>query len=157
MSWSRFAAEAPELAAAVEARLRAHPHHVIATLRADGSPRASGTNVELWEGELWIGCMAGAVKAADLRRDPRYSLHSAPLSEQLEGGDAKLAGRAALVTDAALARRFFEAVSGEEGGSPSDDDVFQLLVEEAALVEVEGDHLVVTSWRAGRPATRRVR
>ena len=41
--WSRFEAEAPELAAAVQARFAAHIHHIIGTLRPDGSPRLSGT------------------------------------------------------------------------------------------------------------------
>jgi hypothetical protein len=157
MTWSTFATEAPELAASVEARLRAHPHHVIATLRIDGSPRASGTNVVFWAGELWIGCMPGAVKAADLRRDPRYSLHSAPLSEQLVGGDAKLAGRALRLSDPDAVSAFFDDLAGESGQRPPEGDVFRLDIEEASLVEVDGDQLVITSWRPGETARRRTR
>jgi hypothetical protein len=134
MSWSRFATESPELAAMVRARFEAHPHHIIATLRADGSPRASGTNIHYEEvdGEvqLTIGSMAHAVKAHDLYRDPRYSLHSAPLDEQLDGGDAKVSGTAGVV--------------GTPG--PDDDTSWVLDVHEAAVVEVEGDQLRITSW-----------
>ena len=58
------------------ARLDAHTHKTLATLRKDGSPRISG--IECWEidGDLWMGSMARAVKALDLQRDPRYALHS---------------------------------------------------------------------------------
>jgi hypothetical protein len=134
MSWSQLAAESPDLAAKVRARFEAHPHHVIATLRANGSPRVSGTNVELTDesgaAELRIGSMAGAVKALDLVRDPHYALHSAPLDEQLDGGDAKVSGVATVI------------------GSPNEDEdhTFVLEIHEASLVEVDGEQLVITSW-----------
>jgi hypothetical protein len=142
VSWSRFAAESPELAATVRARFEAHPHHVIATVRADGSPRASGTNVEFTgDGELRIGSMARAVKAEDLKRDPRYALHSATLDEQLDGGDAKVAGIARVV------------------GTPAadEDTTFVLEIAEASLVEVDGDQLRITSWSPERGTRERKR
>ncbi len=37
-SWGEALAAVPELAAAVQARFESHPHHVIATLHADGRP-----------------------------------------------------------------------------------------------------------------------
>jgi hypothetical protein len=145
VSWSTFASGSPDLAAMVRARLEAHPHHVIATLRADGSPRASGTNVEFADGEggteLRIGAMARAVKANDLKRDPRYALHSAPLDEQLGGGDAKVSGLARVV--------------GTPG--PDDDTTFVLEIAEASLVEVEGDQLRITSWSPHAGTTTRMR
>jgi hypothetical protein len=145
MTWSTFAAESPELAALVRARFEAHPHHVIATLRADGSPRASGTNVEFAENgtgiELRIGAMARAVKANDLKRDARYSLHSATLDEQLGGGDAKVSGVARVV--------------GTPG--PDDDTTFVLEIAEASLVEVEGDQLRITSWSPAQGTRERKR
>ena len=88
-SWSAFVAADQRLAKAVAARFAAHPHHILATLRADGSPRVSGTNVFITD-EVRIGSMPGARKIDDLRRDPRCALHSAPLDEALVGGDAKL-------------------------------------------------------------------
>jgi hypothetical protein len=59
-SWSEFEAAAPELAADVRARLDAHKHKTLATLRRDGSPRISGTESQLIDGELWIGSMIDA-------------------------------------------------------------------------------------------------
>jgi hypothetical protein len=67
-SWSDFEAEAPELAARVRERLDAHGHKTIATIRRDGSPRISGTETELSEGELWnrldARCAEGAGPSA---------------------------------------------------------------------------------------------
>jgi hypothetical protein len=50
---------------------------LLGTLRRDGSPRISPVEPYLWEGQLLIGAMAWSPKAADLRRDLRYVLHSA--------------------------------------------------------------------------------
>ena len=90
-SWSDFEAEAPELAARVRELLDAHGHKTIATIRRDGSPRISGTETELSDGELWIGSMQDALKARDLQRDPRFALHSASEDPDVWTGDAKLA------------------------------------------------------------------
>jgi hypothetical protein len=43
VTWKQFSEEVPALADAVQARFKAHKHHVLATLRKDGSPRVSGT------------------------------------------------------------------------------------------------------------------
>ena len=75
-SWAEFEAAAPELAERVRARLDAHVHKTLATLRRDGSPRISGTETKIVDGELWIGSMWQALKALDLQRDPRFALHS---------------------------------------------------------------------------------
>ena len=71
-SWSDFETAAPELAADVRARLEAHKHKTIATLRRDGSPRISGTEATFADGELWIGSMWQARKALDLQSRPAF-------------------------------------------------------------------------------------
>ena len=98
-SWSEFEAAAPELATAVRERLDAHRHKTLATVRRDGSPRISGTEAEVRDGELWIGSMWRAVKALDLRRDPRFALHSGSDEPDDWKGDAKLAGVAEEMTE----------------------------------------------------------
>jgi pyridoxamine 5'-phosphate oxidase-like protein len=98
-SWSEFEAAAPELAKRVRERLDAHTHKTIATLRADGSPRISGIETELEDGELWIGSMWQALKARDLQRDPRFALHSGSDDPADWSGDAKLAGVAEEIID----------------------------------------------------------
>src|SRR5919198_2038313 len=75
-SWSEVEAQAPELAARARQIFDAHKHKTIATLRHDGSPRISGTELELEDGEMWLGSMWRSVKALDLQRDGRFALHS---------------------------------------------------------------------------------
>ena len=98
-TWGEFCAAEPDLARRVRERLTAHKHLTMATLRADGGPRISGTEVEFSaDGELRIGSMTGAVKARDLRRDARVALHSPTVDPGEDGtswpGEAKVAGRA---------------------------------------------------------------
>jgi hypothetical protein len=92
-------AAVPEFADRVQALFDAHKHKTIATLRADGSPRISGIETAFEGGELTFGSMPNARKGADLRRDPRFALHTATV-DPVEGeeaqwpGEAKIAGRA---------------------------------------------------------------
>ncbi|OXM59847.1 pyridoxamine 5'-phosphate oxidase family protein [Amycolatopsis vastitatis] len=98
-AWREFEAAEPEFARRVRALFDAHKHKTIATLRADGSPRISGIETVFEDGELSFGSMPNARKGADLRRDPRFALHSATV-DPVEGaeaqwsGEAKIAGRA---------------------------------------------------------------
>jgi hypothetical protein len=98
-TWGEFAAQQPEFAQRVRALFDAHRHKTIATLRADGAPRISGIESAFEDGELTFGSMANARKGADLRRDPRFALHSATI-DPVEGhaadwpGEAKIAGSA---------------------------------------------------------------
>ena len=98
-TWWEVEAAAPEFAQRVQALFDAHKHKTIATLRADGSPRISGIETTFEDGELTFGSMPNARKGADLRRDPRFALHSATV-DPVEGeesqwpGEAKIAGRA---------------------------------------------------------------
>ena len=72
--WSEIEDEAPDLAKRARAFLEAHTHLTMATLRKDGSPRISGTEIQLRDGEIWLGSMWKGVKALDLRRDPRFAV-----------------------------------------------------------------------------------
>jgi hypothetical protein len=131
--WSRVAAEAPELAAAVIARFALNRHHVIATVRRDGSPRVSGTEVEI-DDQVHLGMMVGSRKLADVRRDPRVEIHCAPLTDDPGLGDVKLKG--------VLVER--GPISEPEG------TIFDLAIEQVTRVGVEGDELVVTTWQPER-------
>src|SRR5207302_1068924 len=62
-TWKQFADSAPDLAAPVRVRLERTKAHVLATVRKDGAPRVSGSEVEFTEdGHLRIGSMANARK-----------------------------------------------------------------------------------------------
>ena len=137
-SWGEVREHAAELAAAVEERFTARKHHTIATLRADGSPRISGIEVQVDGQELTVGSMLGAVKARDLQRDPRFALHSAtvdpPDDPTAWPGEAKLAGR----------------VVAADGGD--DAHIWRLDLAEVVLTRIDaaGEGLEITSWHAGR-------
>ncbi|WP_410606603.1 pyridoxamine 5'-phosphate oxidase family protein [Amycolatopsis sp. lyj-109] len=97
-AWREFEAAEPEFAERVRALFDAHKHKTIATLRADGSPRISGIETVFENGELTFGSMPNARKGADLRRDPRFALHSATVdpvdgAEAQWPGEAKISGR----------------------------------------------------------------
>lgn len=141
-SWRDVEDAAPEFAARARRIFDAHKHKTIATLRADGSPRISGIEVEFAEGQLRFGSMPGARKGADLRRDPRLALHSATVDPP-EGdpagwpGEAKIAGRAVPAGD----------LEGDTSGELFRVDVGEVVVtclNEAATL------LVVESWHPDR-------
>jgi hypothetical protein len=145
-SWSDFEADAPELAATVRRRLDAHTHKTLATLRADGSPRISGTEAALRDGELWIGSMWQARKARDLQRDPRFALHSGSDDPPQWKGDAKVAGVAEEITDAARVAE----INGAKA-PPGPSHLFRLDVREASVVRLndEGNGIVIDVWTPG--------
>ncbi|AQZ70433.1 hypthetical protein SCD63.18c [[Actinomadura] parvosata subsp. kistnae] len=145
-SWQEFESQAPELAKAARRLMDTYTHKVLATLRKDGSPRVSGIETKLHDGELWTGSMPGSVKAADLRRDPRMAIHvtsrdpdrTDPSSWE---GDLKLSGRAVETTD--------EQERAAYGISGSDSHLFRVELTEVAWTRVQGDELVITAWREG--------
>lgn len=146
--WQEFVAADPDFAGHVRRCFDIRKHATLATLRKDGSPRISGTEVEFDDdGEIYLGMMAWSRKALDLRRDARLALHC-PTEDAPEGdpsswlGDAKIAGL------------------GVEVSEPDGDDGahrFRIDVTEVVLTTVEGDSLVIRSWHPGRGVERRER
>jgi hypothetical protein len=151
-TWGTFATDAPELAAAVEARLTATKHHVLASLRRDGAPRVSGTEVVLKSPDLLLGSMPDAVKAKDLRRDPRFALHANPGDGSMDGGDAKLTGLAVEVTDPDEIAVLMDDVTAPPGPM----HLFRLQLTEVVLTSLhpDGDRLVIELWRPGQGVKR---
>jgi hypothetical protein len=142
-SWSEVQEQAPELAERAWTLFGLDKHKTLATLRRDGSPRISGTELELADGDLWLGSMQNAVKALDLRRDPRYALHSLS-TEAGWKGDAKIAGRAE--------ETFDPKARAQIVGEGSQAHAFRLDVEELVVVRLgePADHLLIESWHEGR-------
>jgi hypothetical protein len=145
-TWDDFAAAERDFAGRVRGLFTSHRHHTMATLRRDGSPRISGTEVVFAAaGGLALGMMAGARRAADLRRDGRVALHSATADPGQDPtawpGDAKVAGVATEV----------EAPDG-----PAGSHRFLIDVGEAVITRVgtPADHLVVERWRPGQGVRR---
>jgi hypothetical protein len=138
VSWKDVHADAPDFAARVEPALTRNKHMTMATLRADGAPRISGTELEVSDGELWLGSMPNARKALDLLRDPRVAIHGPPEDPPDDAkqwlGEAKVAGRAVDVSEDDESHRFRIDI---------DEVVFTHLND-------EGNRLVIESWHPGR-------
>lgn len=130
VSWHDFAVDAPELAEVVRGRFGAHLHHVVGTIRSDGSPRLSGLEVDIGREHVRLGVMAGSQKLRDLERDPRLEIHSAPLDPELHAGDARIRGRVV----------YEGPTEGPEGSQ------FVVEIDAVSLVEVDGEELVLTVW-----------
>jgi hypothetical protein len=137
-TWNDIENAEPEFAARARGLFEAHKHKTIATLRADGSPRISGIEAEFADGELTFGSMPGARKGTDLRRDPRFALHSASVdppegNESAWAGDAKVAGRAV----------FAGPLDGDVSG-----DLFRTDLEEVVVIGLNPDAtaLVIETW-----------
>jgi hypothetical protein len=150
-SWSEFQQAAPELATAVRERLDAHVHKVLATIRADGSPRVSGTETRFVDGELFIGSMWQARKAHDLQRDPRFALHTGSDDPPGWSGDAKLAGVAEEVGD----QERVEALIGDSK-PPGPAHLFRLDLREVSTVALNEarDGIVIEVWTPERGVRR---
>ena len=105
-AWKAIEQSQPDFAGRVRRLFDAGRHKTIATLRADGSPRISGIECEFADGELRFGSMTGALKGADLKRDPRFALHGPTFhpeggKEHDWPGEAKITGRAVAAGPAA--------------------------------------------------------
>jgi hypothetical protein len=145
-SWQEFEQEAPELAAEIRVRFEAHETHVLATLRKDGSPRVSGSEVDFSGADLTFGSMLGAIKARDLQRDGRFAIHAHPA----DNGDAKIAG---IATEATAQADKDALRTGSE--PPGDFHAFVTSLTEAVLTSVdqEAAELVIQVWRPGQGVT----
>ncbi|MFB6503683.1 pyridoxamine 5'-phosphate oxidase family protein [Streptomyces sp. NPDC002466] len=146
-SWEEFHTAEPDFAETVRARFQLYKHHVLATLRKDGSPRVTGLEVDFRFGELWLGMMPNSRKALDLRRDPRFAVHANPGPDaEMTDGDVRVSGRAVEVTDPDVLARFVEEVN-----PPQPFHLFRTRIQEVVRVSVEGEEPAVRTWRPGKP------
>ena len=142
--WHEVEAAEPEFAKRVRALFDAHRHKTLATVRKDGSPRISGTEVEFTvDGDVRLGMMPGSLKLRDVLRDPRVAVHSG-------SADPDDADPAAWPGDAKFAGTVHQIDSSDKSGPPG--DYFSVDLTEVVLTRVgtPADHLVIESWHPGR-------
>jgi len=135
-AWEDVERAEPAFAERVRALFDAHRHKTIATLRADGSPRISGIEAAFKNGELTFGSMPNARKGADLRRDPRFALHSATV-DPIEGAEAKWPGEAKIAGRAIASQPLAEGSNGDFFCADIADVVHTHLNERATMLIVE--------------------
>jgi hypothetical protein len=134
--WQDVEQAEPEFARRVRALFDAHKHKTIATLRADGSPRISGIEAVFEDGDLVFGSMANSRKGADLRRDPRFALHSATV-DPVEGSEALWPGEAKISGAAIAGGPLTDGPDGDRFRADIAEVVHTHLNEEATLLVVE--------------------
>lgn len=140
--WDEIERAEPEFADHVRRCFAVRKHATLATLRRDGSPRISGTEVDFADDGVYLGMMPGSLKARDLRRDPRVALHC-PTVDPPDGdpgswlGEAKVAG---------------VAVEVSEPGSDDAGHRFRIDVHEVVVTTVapSNDHLLIEAWHPDR-------
>jgi hypothetical protein len=132
------------------------PVAMLGTVRSDGSPRISPIEPHLHAGELLIAAMAWSQKAADLRRDPRYVLHSPVTGPDTGEAEFKLSG-SAVQSDQASNR----SVAGAWwSGYPAEAAlIFELRLDSAVYVtwDTSAQLMTVEQWSIRRGYTQHQR
>jgi pyridoxamine 5'-phosphate oxidase-like protein len=133
-SCADVASSAPEFADTVQRTSAIRQHATMATVRRDGSPRISGTEVDFADdGEIYPGMMPGPRRAEDLRHDPRVAIHC-PTEDTPKDNPASWLG------DGKITARAIEV----------EPHRFRVDVETVALTKVAsgGQELEISTWRA---------
>ncbi|MEE1745894.1 pyridoxamine 5'-phosphate oxidase family protein [Streptomyces sp. JV184] len=149
ISWEGFRSAEPAFADTVRTRFEQYRHHVLATLRKDGSPRVTGLEVDFRFGELWLGMMPDSRKALDLLRDPRFAVHANPGPDaEMADGDVRISGRAVVENDPEVLTRFIE-----ETKPPEPFHLFRTGLQEVVRTSVDAQEkeIVIQVWRPGTP------
>lgn len=150
MTWAEFAAAAPALAAEGQRRFEGPGVVLVGTIRRDGAPRISPCEVIIHGGELYLGMMPDSLKAKDLARDPRCTVHNAVADRSASDGEFKLHGSVRSVTDPAERAAYGDAMFATIGWRPEGDyPLFAVNVDSAALFVTGDVSRTVTRWRRG--------
>jgi Pyridoxamine 5'-phosphate oxidase len=154
MNWDEFKAAAPELAGLGEGLFERAGVVLVGTIRKDGSPRISPVEPLITDGELFLGMMWQSLKALDLLRDPRCTIHSAVSDREGAEGEFKLYGRAVDVHDLEVRRRYGDALYQKIGFRPEEPNyhLFSVDIFSAAFFITQGDYRVLMRWKIGEPA-----
>lgn len=150
VAWRDFERREPQLATRVRESFERHRHAVLGTLKQDGSPRLSGLEAPIRDGHLWLGTSSATRIASDLRRDPRFALHSSLDEEHLPQGDSRVHGVALAATNREV--EVFVAGSRFPIPDPATIALFVANIVRVVHVRVAGNRLEIDNWT---PATGR--
>ena len=153
MKWSEFEQESAELAALGKQSIERFGLVMLGTNRKNGFPRLSPLEAPLHlDGEIYLGMMWQSLKALDLLRDSRCTLHSMATDRWGGDGEFKLCGRARDVQDTDERTRFAAAVEQLMGWSPPEPyHCFVVDLESVAHREfVDKGKVKQRVWKAGK-------
>jgi hypothetical protein len=159
MRWHDLVAAAPRLGALGEERLTAPGVVLVATVRADGSPRISPVEPLVWEGDLWLSMLWGSTKARDLARDARILVHSVVTDRDGAAGEFKVRGRAVPEHSAEVQERYAAEVGRRLDWQPVPGrfHLFRVDIDDVTFIRYDsatGDQYVAR-WPRGREFVRR--
>lgn len=151
MKWARFKKASPMLVRRAQKLFKGTELVLLGTIRKDGSPRISPVEPTFCDGELYLGMMWRSLKALDLLRDPRCTVHSAVRDRMGSEGEFKLHGRARNIRDRKRRQRYCQALYKRIGWAPKEPHghLFAIDVRSAGLFITKGNQRIVKRWRRG--------
>lgn len=157
MRWDEFAAAQPRFAQLARDRLVEPRVVLMGTTRRDGTPRVSGVEPLILEGDLWFS-MLGSTKVADLRRDPRVLVRSV-ITKPVGEVEILVRGTAREVRDPEVQAHYAGAAAATLGWRPvvGQFALFAIDVEDVSCIRFDpetGDQHVAR-WPAGVEYRRR--
>ncbi len=160
MHWSDLVSEQPSLAQLAYEKLIKPGVLLVGTVRRDGSPRISGVEPLIMDGQLWLSMLRDSMKARDLHRDQRLVLNSIVIGLE-PAVEVKVRGVAQPESDHPVQERYAAAVPREIGWQPvvGRFALFSVKIDEVSYLgydpETHGQHFA--HWPSGveyvRPAT----
>lgn len=156
MKWGDFKTTTPELAEAGEKLFDRIGVVLIGTIRKDGSPRISPVEALIANDRLYIGMMPKTLKALDLLRDARCTIHSVPVDRMGSEGEFKAHGHAIDVQDAAERHLYCEELFKKMGWNPEGMDfhLFSFEIDSAGFFATENmEARLIKKWRVGEPVS----
>ncbi len=167
-TWRQFVTAEPEMAREVAAAFAVRKHCTLATVRADGAPRISGTEVTFTEDDVLLGMMPDSRKGQDVRADPRIAVHSPtvdPESPVSWVGEAKFSGHAVRTSAPANPRDAQPQDGQPQDGQPQDGQPQDAQAHDHAHADTDADGQwyrvdltsVVFTDLTGDPAMLRIR
>src|SRR5206468_9867762 len=90
----------------------------LATVRPDGGPRVHPVTPWMADGHVYVRMYRTSRKVADLRRDPRFALHSMMDNDDGVGGEFAVSGLASEVDDPSAVAAAFAEIGEPVGQRP---------------------------------------
>ncbi|MGH9195214.1 MAG: pyridoxamine 5'-phosphate oxidase family protein [Acidimicrobiia bacterium] len=142
--WQLFVDQAGPLAELAQTRLIGRVAY-LATVRPDGGPRVHPVTPRVHDRRLFVRMHPSSPKVADLRRDPRFALHSQVDNTEGSGGEISVSGTAVIVQDAAWIENAFDGLPDPD---PQRYVVFELDLDDVKVTLYEGGDTIRRRWRA---------
>lgn len=153
MNWNEFKTAAPELAEAGERLFDRVGVVLLGSIRKDGSPRISPVEHIFAKGELYLGMMPDSLKAQDLLRDGRCTVHNLISDKNAVEGEFKINGLARNVQDETERQVYCDELKRKVGWSPEGMPfhLFAIQIHSAGLFQTADDQMArnVSRWRIG--------